>query len=309
MPDITKKSISATELGGLLGVSPWVTPWMLFQRFANGIDIDKDQDSRMGWGTLMEPLVLSETARQLGLEVQASRDAQGIQPYVRRGLIGCTRDATIWSPNDGPGACEAKCVFDYSVWMQKWTSCKHGVPPEIEVQVQAQMYVGDGVTPYKWGLIPVFVCGDLKLDFRREPIPELWDKFEEVTAKFFEDVAAGNMPDPFGLAVELPLIKQLYPPVMKKVRDYREEEDAFKIAEDARMYGYHTEEASNNKAAADALKIRLQGLLMDNEELLLPHGIIVRQKPHGKGIRLTVYVPDNIPQGDVSFFAGTDLGG
>lgn len=308
MPDPLRQSISATEMGALLGVSNYLTPFMLSQKFVNGIDIDSDPDSRMEWGTLIEPLVIAQTGKKLGLEVQPNRDADGIQPYVRRGLIGCTRDGTIFDPSVGPGALEGKCVFDYSVWMQKWEGGKR-VPPEIEIQNQVQMYVGDGITPYNWGIIPVFVCGDLKLEYKRKPDLELWALFEETAEKFFHDVKRGHIADPFGRAIEVPLISRLYPPIIKKVRDYREEPDAYKIAEDARMMAYHGEQGTLHENGQKAIKDRLRGLLLDAEELWLPHGIIVRQKPHGKGIRVTVYVPDNVPEGDISFFEGTPLGG
>lgn len=308
MPDALRESISATEMAGLMGVSPYTTPWLLYQRFANGMNIEQVADSRMNWGTIIEPHIIEQTGKALNLEVQPNRDAEGIQPYVRRGQIGCTRDATIWDPNKGPGALESKCVFDYSVWMQKWDGGK-SVPPEIEIQLQCQMYVGDEVTPYKWGIIPVLCCGELKLDFKREPIPELWEEFERRAAQFFEDVAAKRMPDPFGVAVEIPLLKKLYPPVTKKQRDYTLEADAYKIAEDARMMQYHGENKGLHAKAEEAIKDRLKALLLDNEELLLPHGIIVRQKPHGNGLRITVYVPPDLPEGDISFFADTNLGG
>lgn len=308
MPDALKQTISATEMSALMGVSPYATPWMLYQRFANGLDIDQAADSRMNWGKIIEPHIIEETGKALNLEVQANRDAQGIQPYVRRGLIGCTRDATIWDANKGPGALESKCVFDYSVWMQRWNGGKQ-VPVEIEIQLQCQMYVGDGETPYKWGIIPVLCCGELKLTFKREPIPALWEEFERRAQQFFADVRAEKIPDPFGVAAEIPLLKSLYPPVTGKQRDYTQEPDAFKIAEDARMMEYHDKNRLLHTKGADVIKDRLKGLLLDNEELLLPHGIIVRQRPHGTGVRITVYVPDDVPVGDVSFFADADLAG
>lgn len=301
MPDSTLATISATEMGGLLGVSPYVTPFMLGQKFINKVDIDGDPDSRMRWGLLLEPLVIQEAGKMLGLEVSPNRDANGIQPYVRRNLLGCTRDATVWDPSRGPGAMETKCIFDYTVWMQKWEGGKR-VPPEYEIQLQVQMYVGDGVTPYNWGIIPAWVCGDLKVDFKREPDRELWALFEETAEKFFADVKAKKVPDPFGKPLEVPLISRLYPPVTKKVRDYREEPDAYRVAEEARMMQYHADQATLHEGGKDDLKAKLRGLLLDNEELWLPHGIIVKQKPHGKGIRVTVYVPPNIPEGDISFF-------
>src|SRR6202030_4173403 len=120
----------------------------------------------MSWGTKLQPLIIEQVAQERGLEVIPNDDT-----YVRRGLLGCTRDATIIAPGIGPGALEIKCVFDYRVWMQKWNGGK-SVPREVEIQLQQQMYVGaatenvrthmgDPLSSYKWGLIAVWVCADL----------------------------------------------------------------------------------------------------------------------------------------------------
>src|SRR6202030_2608549 len=176
MPDPERKTLSATESPALFGASPYVTRWMLYQKFANGENIEKPADERMNWGKLMQPIIIEQVARERGLEVIPNNDT-----YVRRGLLGCTRDATIIAPGIGPGALKIKCVFDYRVWMTKWNGGKT-VPREVEIQLQQQMFVGDGdsnltpeviekATPYNWGLIAVWVCADLYY-FERQPIPE-----------------------------------------------------------------------------------------------------------------------------------------
>ena len=50
MPDPDRLTISATEAPALFGVSPYVTPFMLFHRFANGESIDVEENARMDWG-------------------------------------------------------------------------------------------------------------------------------------------------------------------------------------------------------------------------------------------------------------------
>ena len=147
MPDPTKKTISATEMSGLLGVSPYVTKWMLFQRFAHGVEAPGPDHNRLDWGTKMEPLLLEQAAADLRLEVKTNRQADGSQIYVRRNLLGCSRDADIYDPQRGPGALETKCCFDYKILMQEWNGGK--TPPrQHEIQLQQQMYVGDGVKAF-----------------------------------------------------------------------------------------------------------------------------------------------------------------
>src|SRR5216684_8768697 len=152
MPDPTKQTISATESPALLGSSPYLTRWMLWQRFANGIEPEREESSRMNWGKAMQPLIVKRVAEERKLEVIPNEGDN----YIRRGLLGCTRDATIISPDHGPGALEVKCVFDYEQWGRKWDGGK-SVPREIEIQLQQQILVGDGdqmrQLSYEWGLI------------------------------------------------------------------------------------------------------------------------------------------------------------
>ena len=100
MPDPTKKTISATESPALFNrVSPYVTLWMLWQKFARGMDLDSPADARMTWGKKLQPLIIDQAAEDLKFEVIPNAD----DSYHRRGLLGCTRDATIICPDRGPG--------------------------------------------------------------------------------------------------------------------------------------------------------------------------------------------------------------
>lgn len=291
MPDITRKTISATEASALFNVSPYVTRWMLFQRFANGVDIETQADNRMDWGSRMEPLVLRAAAEDKRLEViPTPRGEDGRQQYVSRGLLGCSRDAMIICPDRGPGALETKCVFDYRIWMQNWGGGKEP-PHQNEIQLQQQMLVGDGTTSFKWGLMGVWCCGEM-FYFEREPLPELWSALDKEAALFFDDVAAKREPNPFGVPVESELIARLYPPIKRKVKDYTEAADAEAMALAAQMLAYHRDRRLEHAKGEDELKAKFKGLMLDAEELLLPGDIVVRQKPSGRGFKFEAYVPE-----------------
>ena len=306
MPDLARKTISATEMSGLFGISPYVTKWMLWQRFANGMMIESAADNRMSCGSKLEPLLIAQAAQDLKLEVKPNRDANGWQEYVTRNLLGCSRDATIIAPDLGPGALETKCVFDYATWMREWDGGKRP-PPHYEIQLQVQMYVGDGVNSFEWGTLAVFVCGDMKY-FNRHPIRDLWKVFEEEAEHFFMTVREKLEPPAFGKEVEWPLLRSLYPPTPKLILDYQNERDAFELAEDARMFNYYAEQESGNAKAKEKVKYRLLAAMKGAEELLLPNGIIARQRKHGSGVRVTVYVPSDLPEGDISFFEDAEFG-
>lgn len=287
MPDPTKATISATQSPGLFGVSPYVTKWMLWQNFAKGIEIDPPEDSRMSWGKKLQPLIVQQAAEDLKLE---TRPNDG-DVYHRNGHLGCTRDATIICPDRGPGALETKCIFDYRTWMADWDGGRRA-PKHYEIQLQQQMYVGDGSgQPYTWGVLAAWVAGEVHY-LEREPIAELWDRLHAEAKAFFQSVRDMAEPDPFGVPVEIEWLTRLLPVELGKVIDLSADPEAEPHALDARGYRDAKEQESAGARAAEPLRAKLLALAMDAEEVLLPAGIRVRIRPHGKGKRITVYEPD-----------------
>jgi hypothetical protein len=114
MPDPTRQSVSASRAAALFDRHPYCTRWMLYHALKDGREIEGASHSRMDWGQRLQPLLLQAAAEDLRLEI-APHDA-----YVRRGVLGATRDATIIDPQKGPGAVETKCCFDYRTWMERW---------------------------------------------------------------------------------------------------------------------------------------------------------------------------------------------
>jgi hypothetical protein len=287
MPDPNRTTLSATESPALFGASPYVTRWMLYQKFANGENLDKPADERMSWGTKLQPLIIEQVAQERGLEVIPNNNT-----YVRRGLLGCTRDATIIAPGIGPGALEIKCVFDYRVWMTKWNGGKT-VPREVEIQLQQQIFVGAGegvFDPYKWGLIAVWVCADLYY-FERSPVPEFWDDLQRRAIGFFSDVKSKREPDPFGASVELPLLAKLFPTEPDKVLDLSADPGHVKTSEKVSMYVHLKSEATGAAANAEKHRIELLALAQDAERVLLPCGVSYRVKKSGRGKTIETYIP------------------
>ena len=302
MPDPLKQTISATEMSGLLGVSPYVTKWMLYQRFAHGVEAPGPDHNRLDWGTKMEPLLLDQAAADLRLEVATNRQADGSQIYVRRGLLGCSRDADIYDPQRGPGALETKCCFDYKILMEQWDGGK--TPPrQHEIQLQQQMFVGDGTKPYEWGCIALWCGGDMTY-FQRKPMPDLWAKFNEEAEQFFEDVKAGREPEPFGSPIEVPLLKQLFATPTGEIINGTEllgEIEATKLAQRV----VDTEYQRTVRLAAEKIEketqAKLLAIIKDADELELPQGIRVkvnRSARAGYSVKPTVVttVKAHIPQ-------------
>jgi len=310
MPDSTKKTISATEMSGLLGVSPYVTKWMLYQRFAKGIEAPGPDHNRLDWGTKMEPLLLEQAADDLRLEVKTNRQPDGSQVYLRRGLLGCSRDADIYDPQRGPGALETKCCFDYKVLMQEWDGGK--TPPrQHEIQLQQQMYVGDGSRSFEWGSIALWCGGDMTY-FHRKPMPDLWELFENEARQFFADVEAGNEPEPFGSPIEVPLLKIIFAVPTGEIinaTDLLGEVEATKLAQMVVDADYQRTVRLAAEKVEDKAKAKLMGLMKDADEMDLPQGIrvkITRSDRAGYTVKPTkmITVKSHIPQQMDGTFGG-----
>src|SRR5262249_40260636 len=207
MPDPHRQTVSASQSAALFNASPYLTRWMLWQHHARGPPLGAAEDSRMKWGRILEPAIVEQASRDLRLECRPNVGGE----YVRAGRLGCTRDAMIVCPDRGPGALECKCCFDYATWMRDWEGGR-AVPPHIEIQLQTQMLVGSGAGPgWNWGTIAVWVCGGEIKYFERKPIVELWTKLEIEAAAFFASLIADEEPNPFGAAIELPWLNDLFP--------------------------------------------------------------------------------------------------
>lgn len=276
MPDPIRKTLSATQTPALFGASPYVTRWMLLRHFIHGDPIDNPEHNRMDWGKRMQPMVLAQAADDLRVEVRPNTD----DTYVRRGLLGCTRDGDVICPDRGPGAVETKCVFDYGVWMQTWSGGK-SLPRHIEIQLQQQMMVGDGEKPFEWGVLAVWLCGEMKY-FERKPIPELWTQIEVAALSFFDDVEAKQEGEPFGEPVEVPLLAKVFPLVVGTKVDLTTHPRAAELAEQASLMRYHAEARAGHEKGEKAIKAMFKALLGEADEATLPNGIRIRQKQQSR---------------------------
>ena len=299
MPDPLRKTISATEASALFEVSPYTTKWMLYRRFAHGEESHVEETGRMEWGKVLEPHILEHAARNLKFEVKPNQGDDGKQAYVRRGLLGCTRDAETYAPDRGPGVCEVKCVFDYRTWMMEWGG-GNKVPRQYEIQVQTQMYVGDGEKPYDWGIFAVWIAGEV-FYFERKPVPKFWDALEHEAQAFFADVKAHREPEPFGMPAEFPLLNEVFPIDEATVLDLRKDESALALAEDARMLEYHRQERLSHEKGEEAIKAKFRVHAKTAGQLLLPHGIVARLKQNKNSVGVKVHIPKDIPEGELAY--------
>jgi len=161
--------MSASRLPGLLGFSKYSTPNDELQFSLNAIDGKERPDignEAMGWGNRLEPVILAEAAKRLGLEkfdtdigqayshreiaLACSLDGVGfgdgqlIKPDPDRGIYVVGQDSIKL---DGPGVLEAKLTKT----MPEDTPHLARGP----IQLQGQMLV----TGHKWGAVCVLYQG------------------------------------------------------------------------------------------------------------------------------------------------------
>lgn len=271
MPDPERKTLSATQAPALYGASPYITPWMLWKHFADGVNIEPVQTSRMSWGKKLQPLVLDQAASDLKLAIRPNVG----DVYIRRGRLGCTRDAEILCPDRGPGAFEAKCVFGYDVWMADWNGGKN--PPRwYEIQLQEQMVVGNGKRSYRWGVIAAWVAGEMHY-FERRLDEKFAASLSVRVSDFFEGLERRRAePNPLGLPVEVPLLAQCFPVIKGKELDLRGRDNAADLAQLAVMYAQFTFDRNFYDRAADAVRAQLMAACADAETVTLPGDVSIK---------------------------------
>jgi predicted phage-related endonuclease len=163
------KSMSASRLPGLMGFSNYSTPNDELQFSINAIDGKERPDignEAMGWGNTLEPVILIEAAKRLGI---TDYDTQIGQAYTHESVpLSCSLDGIghglgqeiFTDPDkgifvvgqdsiklDGPGVLEAKLT---KVMPEETPHLARG-----PIQLQGQMLV----TGHKWGAVCVLYQG------------------------------------------------------------------------------------------------------------------------------------------------------
>ena len=269
MPDPERKTISSTQAAVLYNASPYQTPWMLYH-YLCGHPVAQSDNDRMYWGRKLQPLVLERAAADLKLEVTPNLEDK----YIHDDVLGYTADAKIWHPDKGPGSLEGKCVFDYGTWLRDWDGGKR-VPRHYELQMQTQLAVGDGPTPFRWGMFAVWVCGEMHY-MERELNPIVARDLHDQAVGMLARVRNGDEPDPFGSAIELPLLDKLLPIAKGNTLDLRDNNEAKKYAELGKMLQQFRKDANFYQKAAEDARNKLRTLARDNETVLLPHGVTLK---------------------------------
>jgi predicted phage-related endonuclease len=163
------REMSASRLPGLMGFSKYSTPNDELQFSINAIDGKERPDignEAMGWGNTLEPVILTEAAKRLGIEefnteitepykhrtlaFQCSLDGVGfglgqeVTTDPEKGIFVVGQDSIVL---DGPGVLEAKLT---KTMPEETPHLARG-----PIQLQGQMLI----TGHKWGAVCVLYQG------------------------------------------------------------------------------------------------------------------------------------------------------
>lgn len=257
MPDPLRKTVSGTQAACLLSLSPYGTPWTVYQYLAAGARGPDLDDFRVRLGLKLQRPILELVAEDLRLEVVDN----GTDEYTRHPSepVGCTRDGLVICPSRGKGLVQVK-----NVAADQAMAWKDGLaPPHVEIQLQHEMLAEQA----QWGIIAALIGGGELLLLERRPSPKWQGRILKAARSMVALVAAGTPPPAFGHEAEAELLAELYPnKVPKKALD-SEDPRLVEAAENYRMAAAKESEAKKAKAQARTL---LAVAIEDAEYLFLP---------------------------------------
>ncbi len=268
MPDPTKQTLSATQVPGLFGQSPYVTPWMLYHWAKNSMSLDIPETTRMTWGKKLQHVIIAGAADIMRLEIREADEYRRHPEFEKGGefRFGYTTDADIYDPALGIGAVEAKNV-DGRVYKTEWS--EEAAPAHIELQLQVQIAVLAAIRgSCNWGIIPVLVGGNELVIHRRLPNPEQQALIRKEVAQFWLDVERGREPAPFGSPREVPGLIQMYDSSRQPGKvEIVSTTEAHEIVQ---AYEYHKAQRLEHEKLEEANKVKIRGMAKDAEILGVP---------------------------------------
>jgi putative phage-type endonuclease len=193
--DWRRKGIGSSDASAVVGLNPWRTPWQVWLDKLG--QMPDEENERMYWGRVLEPIVASEFARRTGYEV--AKVDQMLQHPVHTFML-CNLDYVTQDP-DGPAIVECKTTDSHN--SEQWAE---GVPEHYQIQAQHQM----AVTGYAKVYMPVLIGGNRFL----EPVPvihrddELIALLIEREAEFWGKVVS-QTPPPLD-AADTTIVNRLY---------------------------------------------------------------------------------------------------
>jgi len=197
------KDLTSTDIAALPGldVSPYLSPWELFQRKKSGEVPQIAVNERMQWGLRLQDAIAYGVAQDMGLDIRR------LNSYIRMPLerVGSSFDFEILGHGE-IALMEIKNV-DGAAYRESWIEEDDNIeaPPHIELQVQHQLLVSNR----PWALLVALVGGNTVKVVRRERNVAVGEIILEKAAEFWSRVER-NDPPPADFSRDARAIAKLY---------------------------------------------------------------------------------------------------
>lgn len=231
-----KTRLGASDIGALMGVSPWRSREELAQKKSGHPEAPWSEHPRLFWGNCLEPSVARGIAQLTGWQIAEGREVPHPSADLEKLLVS-TLDFVIVNGHDdfaSPGVLELK-----NVTKRSFDSWPKGEPaPYYWWQVQAQL----ACTGWAFGVLGVLVDG---WDCRLFTIPrdeEAIATLESEVVLFWEYIKKGEVPPPIPQPAGLPT----------KIASFDDE-----IVDDLEEYLHYTEHERITRKRKKEIKGRL----------------------------------------------------
>lgn len=231
--------VTASKVAAIIGVSPWMSPWSLWQEMKGSVQPEPTSDLRER-GHLLEPAVLSWWGER-------HRGATNIlsQPwYARATWAGARPDLAGFDEHGNLAVVEAKTAARDDEWGDPGTD---EIPERYAVQVQWQMGCAEASVAYVPMLGP-------RLEFREYIVafdPDLFEWMEGRAYAFWKSLTA-DVPPPLDSSVAtIATLRRMHPHINP---------DATVVVPDADIALLATARAAKN-AAVEAERSALAPIL------------------------------------------------
>lgn len=197
-----RKTVGASEVAAILGLSPWKSPFALYLEKVGEVEVSGEETPWQRWGNILEPAICDEYSAQTGRKV-VDHGRYAVRYSETCPHLSATLDREVLAYDErGPGCMDAKSA--HFVKAKDW---EDGAPLLYQVQLQAQMEV----TGYKWGSLAVLIGGS---DFRWCDVERNEDfiaVMRRKVAEFWTMVENRTPPQVDGSLSTAEVLKKLYP--------------------------------------------------------------------------------------------------
>lgn len=180
-----RKGIGGSDVAAILGLSPWKTPYRVYQEKRKEID-DWKGNAQTDWGTRMEPVLRQWYSDTTGRVVRVPDKIikSNKYPFMLASLDGFTDDKRV---------VEIKTARHGKDWGEPGTN---EIPDYYAVQCHHYMIV----TGYEVTDMPVSIAGGSPALYEVPADKEIAEMIIEACASFWQRVVDGNPPEPVNYA-------------------------------------------------------------------------------------------------------------